>query len=916
MSEVNKIYLLRGNDTPLSVCLRKREGDGDPVPYDLSAAERIRLALVGHGAHVFASGVTVSGEDNNIVSGVIPGRALLKGDYDLEVTFRSGGRDKRFAVEDMFVAVDFLAEDADGETEGEGAGIWVNVTVQPEVIEIAGPTGPRGYTPVLTADEDGTIYADGVLLTEVVKDVTEAVESAERSRVTAESQRVAAESERVRAEQGRAAAETARESASATAVQNAETATADANTAAEHAEEAAATIDEKIAEKADQSEVSQLGLKMAHKLAVTSRKNYTENVFLRETSMVLEDNWCLTDYIPITPGLHTVVWNFGFGLYSESGGPTISFYRTDGTTGNVYVTYFNCSNYRDTRTITFNATTINATRMRVSFYKTMENGDLNLTPIIIDGVPYNIHDDIPGVMDEEEKKWKPLILGPLVNSDTSSGQISHSTVYDPIRVTMLNALALPKERMRVRYRQPKVPYRINLFFWYGNSNGTISTTTGSVMDDGMEWVMPSTAKAFRVVFRAKYATSAGGSYDLPISAEEFQRWVESGELGIEYYDETEEGVVERNSEKTVMIEALRRNLDLSALQNSGMDKFPIFAHISDLHGDAARFENMMVFSELVGGIDAALNSGDATLNYHRDGTGYIDLISGKHSTPMLMCIGNHESSPTGQSSLFADNMAALVTQQGYLKDADTPADHCYYYMDFAEKSIRVIVLNYYEDGVYLGRLGQAQITWFTDTLLSTPAGYGVVIMLHSPEDEVVASSPLDKFMQPSPKYGDTYQPGGFYVGNRPIMRIVDAFIARTSISETYNDHSASYNGSGDMTTEAVTINADFSNIPSSTEFIAYVTGHRHEDNVGYYSHATQKQLCLGIVCGISLFGDSSNPAWANQCDLPRGGSGVSQDAFNVYSVDRANGNVRIVRVGANVTIKFERRDLMIIPYKD
>ena len=68
MSEVNKIYLLRGNDTPLSVCLRKREGDGDPVPYDLSAAERIRLALVGHGAHVFASGVIVSGEDNNIAS--------------------------------------------------------------------------------------------------------------------------------------------------------------------------------------------------------------------------------------------------------------------------------------------------------------------------------------------------------------------------------------------------------------------------------------------------------------------------------------------------------------------------------------------------------------------------------------------------------------------------------------------------------------------------------------------------------------------------------------------------------------------------------------------------------------------------------------------------------------------------------
>lgn len=141
--ENNKIYLVRGNDTPLSVCVRK--GGASPVPYDLSAAERVRLALVGHGTHVFAVGTGISGEDNNIVSGVIPGRSLLPGDYDLELTFVLDGRDKRFAVEDMFEAVNFLAEDADGTAEGEGDGISITVTVQPEVIEIAGPTGPQGH---------------------------------------------------------------------------------------------------------------------------------------------------------------------------------------------------------------------------------------------------------------------------------------------------------------------------------------------------------------------------------------------------------------------------------------------------------------------------------------------------------------------------------------------------------------------------------------------------------------------------------------------------------------------------------------------------------------------------------------------------------------------------------------------------
>ena len=136
----DKIYLLRGNDTPMAVCLRYSEGGLEPVPYDLSEAERVRLALVGHGMHIFARDTEVSGTDHNIVSGVIPGRSLLPGDYDLEVTFNLGGRDKRFAVDDMFEAVEFLSEDADNEAEGEGDGIYINVTVQPEEITVAGPT--------------------------------------------------------------------------------------------------------------------------------------------------------------------------------------------------------------------------------------------------------------------------------------------------------------------------------------------------------------------------------------------------------------------------------------------------------------------------------------------------------------------------------------------------------------------------------------------------------------------------------------------------------------------------------------------------------------------------------------------------------------------------------------------------------
>ena len=89
------------------------------------------------------------------------------------------------------------------------------------------------------------------------------------------------------------------------------------------------------------------------------------------------------------------------------------------------------------------------------------------------------------------------------------------------------------------------------------------------------------------------------------------------------------------------------------------------------------------------------------------------------NTPMLFCIGNHESFPTGQTSLFEDNIQPLATRQGYLITLDTITDKCYYYKDFESKKIRVIAINYYEDGIYDGHLGQDQIDWFCATLQST-----------------------------------------------------------------------------------------------------------------------------------------------------------------------------------------------------
>ena len=69
------IIIPKGNDFPLTASLSRKDGSVVSV-YDLDEATNIRLALVGHGMHVFARDVETSG---NTVTGILPGNSLLVG---------------------------------------------------------------------------------------------------------------------------------------------------------------------------------------------------------------------------------------------------------------------------------------------------------------------------------------------------------------------------------------------------------------------------------------------------------------------------------------------------------------------------------------------------------------------------------------------------------------------------------------------------------------------------------------------------------------------------------------------------------------------------------------------------------------------------------------------------------------------
>lgn len=464
-----------------------------------------------------------------------------------------------------------------------------------------------------------------------------------------------------------------------------------------------------------------------------------------------------------------------------------------------------------------------------------------------------------------------------------------------------------------------LPDGINARFAYGTSyNNLTNYTSWSV--NGESVTIPNSYISQRLQFQK----SNGGN----ISVSEIQEYISSGTIKV-LYDKKDLSIIERNYESEQFVKAMMYRFVWpdSASITAGQDVHSLatLVHVSDLHGDVKRFENAVEYAKMLGA-DAVIASGDNVMSTGSSGTLYMKDVITKHGySPFLNCIGNHETKPAqtyGNTALFNSHISPYVEQGNYKADGSTAATMPYYYVDLANMNLRIITLNQFDSGCYYGegcggRLGQAQVTWFCNTLLSTPANYGIVIVMHANEDQIDTPETMNAWNQTVTATGgneDTsgYCHNGLYVNAmRPIKTIVDAFIEKTALSTTYDENTQNGN-----TGETVTIDVDFSNVNTGVEFICYVTGHRHKDNIGYVHTATNKQLILNVVTSNCHYPRTSDLSFAEGCDIPRGDSGVTQDAFNVYAIDRRKGIVKIARVGSSVNFEGIERRFLMAPYKD
>lgn len=381
-------------------------------------------------------------------------------------------------------------------------------------------------------------------------------------------------------------------------------------------------------------------------------------------------------------------------------------------------------------------------------------------------------------------------------------------------------------------------------------------------------------------------------------------------------------IMERNSQSEQYVKAAMTRLHYTSDNIrvvGGLHSMPVITHVSDLHGDMKRFENAVDFSKYIGA-DAIIATGDTTLLYASDGVSYLKDVIDNKPIKLITTIGNHEVDVNGGTQLdnqqiFNKYISPFVQQGDYKKDANNAADNAYYFVDIDAYNLRIIVLNQFNSGYggaygIKGSLGQEQITWLCNTLIGTPANYGVIVAMHAQEEKASTPSTMSAWNQTITWSGGNDDTGLYANGIKsssvePIRQIIDAFISKTSLSLSYTE------GYSNL---SISIDVDFSSVASGVEFICYMCGHRHTDNIGYIDNAVNPQLVLNIASSNCHYQRYVALAFATEEDIPRGDRGVTQDAFNVYAIDRINKVVKIARVGSGVNFEGIERRFLIASY--
>ena len=310
---------------------------------------------------------------------------------------------------------------------------------------------------------------------------------------------------------------------------------------------------------------------------------------------------------------------------------------------------------------------------------------------------------------------------------------------------------------------------------------------------------------------------------------------------------------------------------------------------TDVHGCKKQLNNMIEYSNYYKDIiDCNICLGDiksGATGFYDDITYYTESLKNSEIV-FLTVVGNHDAG-NGSSISACGTLNDVYSNaiQPNLQFGNVNSSQCYYYKDFDDYKIRVIVLNQYEhpsdlknDTTYLYSrsyvyYSQNEINWLLETLNNTPSNYNVIVAYHSPANSIANNEDFN-FENIKNKEIST---NNDFVDNSIISDIINAWKNGISINEEY-----SITPSG--TVSKISIDYDFS-ARGQGEFICYLCGHRHYDGITKLKkHNDQIQIILGCT-SIRKYDIYAG-------DNVRINDTKSEDLFTMLSVDTENKKIK------------------------
>lgn len=352
--------------------------------------------------------------------------------------------------------------------------------------------------------------------------------------------------------------------------------------------------------------------------------------------------------------------------------------------------------------------------------------------------------------------------------------------------------------------------------------------------------------------------------------------------------------------------AKKRYSNTTSVENNNTKQFATFLHITDVHGDEPRFYKGMEIADFLG-VTGVFMTGDMVENkgYEDDFTFVTDHLD-DYSTPIYETIGNHDGFGLSENQKYIRFTELFKQKYGYSGVDGTNGNQ--WYKDLTSEKLRIISLQPYR---YVSttewvpgnspHYESDMATFLEYTLKNTPDGYGIIILMHGPEKSLARDYQHDIFKQPETFFWTTGS------GYTMLTQIVDDYISRASRTFTHTN----------SLTDGSTFNAswDFTSVPANNgvEFIGWVTGHTHSDNIAYVPGTTNKQLMLNMAC--SGLEKETTYDINEYNDLAREKETDSEYLFNAYIIDRELKQVKVIRIGAHLTYDLIDRNYMLISYK-